>query len=579
MATKTITIDGQTIVLEKTKTILEVAREQGIYIPVLCYLKEVTPTGSCRMCVVEVEGIPRPVPACSTAVSDGMIIKTNTPRIQLIRKTIVELLIANHPMDCLYCVRNGDCELQELAEIYEIRDHQFQGSKRINPLDQTSMALVRDPNKCILCQRCVKVCDEIQSVHAIDLTKRGFESIVTSAFDRTIHESSCVLCGQCVRVCPTGALIERSIQSEVRDNLLNPDVITTVQVAPSISATIGEEFGFAPGTDVSGKLVTALKRMGFDAVFDTVFGADLTIMEEGNELVKRITSNKTLPMISTCCPAWIKFMEQEFPDLIPHMSTCKSPMSMQGAIIKSFWANNTNTDPKKIFQVAIMPCMAKKFERDRTDLVNDGLPNTDAVLTTRELVRSIKRFGIDLAKLPDSDYDDPLGESTGAGKIFGASGGVMEAALRTGYWLVNNKNVEHVEFEAVRGMDSIKKAIIEITPEIKLSCVAVSGLANARKICDELREGNPNNYQFIEIMACPGGCINGGGQPRGLDREVLEQRAKALYSLDDNYSIRFSHENTAVQRLYSNFLKELGSHEAHHLLHTKYYNRKVGGQE
>ena len=572
-------MDGQTIVCDKNKTILEVARDQGINIPVLCYLKELTPTGSCRMCVVEVEGIHRPVPSCSTAISNGMVIKTNTPRIQLIRKTILELLIANHPMDCLYCIRNGDCELQELAEIYEIRDHQYQGSKRVNPLDQTSMALVRDPNKCILCQRCVKVCEEIQTVYAIDLAKRGFESIITSAFNRTIHESSCVLCGQCVRVCPTGALLARSIQSEVQENILNPDIITTVQVAPSISATIGEEFGFAPGTDVSGKLVTALKRMGFDAVFDTVFGADLTIMEEGNELTKRLTNGGTMPMISTCCPAWIKFMEQEYPDLIPNMSTCKSPMSMQGAIIKSFWANKTNTNPKKIFQVAIMPCMAKKFERDRTDLVNDGLPNTDAVLTTRELVRSIKRFGIDLAKMPDSEYDDPLGESTGAGKIFGASGGVMEAALRTGYWIVNNKNLEQIDIKAVRGMESVKESVVEITPDLKLYCVAVSGLSNARKICDELLKGNPKNYHFIEIMACPGGCINGGGQPRGLDQKILEMRAKALYSIDEHAKVRFSHENTAVQRLYSTFLKGLGSKEAHHLLHTKYYRRKVGGQK
>ncbi len=572
----TITIDGKNLTYYEPKRILEIAREQGIYIPVLCYLKEITPTGSCRMCVVEVEGNPRPVPSCSTYISDGMIIKTNTPRIQEIRKTIIELLIANHPMDCLYCVRNQDCELQELAAIYEIRDHVYIGEKRSNPLDQTSMALVRDPNKCILCQRCVKVCDEIQHVHAIDLSKRGFNSIVTSAFDRTIHESSCVLCGQCVRVCPTGALRERSIQDKVEEKILDKNFITTVQVAPSISATIGEEFGFPAGTDVSGKLVTALKRMGFDAVFDTVFGADLTIMEESNELVKRLTQNKTLPMISTCCPAWIKFMEQQYPDLIPHMSTCKSPMSMQGAIIKSHWATQTNTNPKTIYQVAIMPCMAKKFERYRTDLVNDGLPNTDAVLTTRELVRTLKRFGINLATLEDSDYDNPLGESTGAGKIFAAAGGVMEAALRSGYWLVNKKNLENIEIKSIRGLGGTHKAVIEITPEIKINCVTTSGLANAAKICEEIRNGNPNNYHFIEIMACPGGCINGGGQPRGLDRVTLEKRAKAIYNLDKQYEVRFSHENKAVQRLYSTFLKGLGSKEAHHLLHTRYYPRIKG---
>ncbi len=579
MASKTISIDGREITVDRTKTILEVAREEGIYIPTLCYLKELTPTGSCRICVVEVEGNPRPVPSCCTAIQDGMVIHTNTARIQNIRKTIVELLVANHPMDCLYCERNGDCELQDLAEIYELRDHSFQGAKRNNPLDQTSMALVRDPNKCILCYRCVKVCDEIQSVHAIDMTQRGFESIVTSAFNKTIHESSCVLCGQCVRVCPTGALRERSDQIEVTDMIKDPNTVVTMQVAPSISVTIGEEFGIPIGTDCTGKLVTALKRMGVDAVFDTVFGADLTILEEANELVKRITNNGVLPMISTCCPAWIKFMEHEYPDIIPHMSTCKSPMSMQGAIIKSFWANKVKVNPHMVFQVAIMPCMAKKYEKYRPELVNDGLSNTDAVLTTRELVRTIKRYGIDFANLPDSEYDDPLGESTGAGKIFGASGGVMEAALRTAYWMVNGKNLEDVHIKAVRGLNGIHKATIPITPEISVNCVAVSGLANARKICEEIREGNPNNYHFIEIMACPGGCINGGGQPRGLDQETLQKRAESLYALDDNYKVKLSHENQAVKKLYDEFLKDLGSHEAHHLLHTKYYPRKLGADE
>ncbi len=562
-----------TVSQPKTKTILQVARDHGFHIPTLCYLPEITPTGSCRICVVEVEGYPKPVPACSTLVSTGMKIFTNTRKIQEIRKVIVELLVANHDMDCLYCVRNGDCELQELAQIYGLRDHRFIGSKRQNPLDQTSMALVRDPNKCILCHRCVKVCSEIQTVNAIDVTKRGFDSIVSSAFNKSIHESTCVLCGQCVRVCPTGALTERSSTVEVREYINDPDTIVTVQVAPSISVTIGEEFGFPVGTDVTGKLVTALKRMGFDAVFDTVFGADLTIMEEANELVKRITNGKTLPMISTCSPGWIKFMEGEYPDLIKYMSSCKSPMSMQGAIIKSHWAQKSNINPKKIFQVAIMPCMAKKFEADRSELVNDGLQNTDAVLTTRELVRAIKKYGIDPHKLPDSQYDDPLGESTGAGKIFGAAGGVMEAALRTAYWLVNKKNLPKMEINQVRGMEHIKKVKIQITPDLSVNCVAASGLKNARVICDELRAGNPNDYHFIEIMACPGGCINGGGQPRGLDVETVKKRAEALYKIDEGANVRLSHENTSVQRLYSTFLKELGGDKSHHLLHTRYYPR------
>jgi iron-only hydrogenase group A len=575
MPEKTVWIDNQEFTIEKTKTILQVARDVGIYIPTLCQLDECTPTGSCRMCLVEVEGIPRPVPACSTAIKEGMKIYTNTVKIRRIRKTIVELLVANHPMDCLYCVRNGDCDLQNLAQTYGVREHRYWGTKRDNPLDTTSVSLVRDPNKCILCGRCVKICDEIQSVHAIDFTKRGFNTIVASAFHKPIHESNCVLCGQCVRVCPTGALKESSAAAEVMDALTNPDIIPVVQVAPSISVTIGEAFGIPAGTDVTGKLVTALRRLGYKYVFDTVFGADLTIVEEGSELIRRITQKKTLPMISTCSPGWIKFMEHEFPDLIPYMSTCKSPMSMQGAMIKSFWAKQKNIDPKIIYQVAIMPCMAKKFEASRPELVDDGLPNTDAVITTRELIRQLNSAGLDLKKLPDSQFDDPLGESTGAGKLFGATGGVMEAALRSAYWLVNKINLPKLEIEAVRGLEGIKKTTIELKPGLSINCVAASGLKNARKICDEIMNGNPNNYHFIEIMACPGGCINGGGQPRGIDKDVLLKRINALYQLDGAvYKVRFSHENQSVLKLYDSYLKEIGGHEAHHLLHTRYYPRR-----
>jgi iron-only hydrogenase group A len=571
--TKTIYINNQKYELESTKTILDAAKEFGIYIPTLCYWKEITPTGACRMCVVEVEGMPRPVPACSTAITDGMKILTDSSKIRRIRKTIVELLVANHPDDCNYCIRNGDCELQTLAMKYGVRDRRYNGARRINPIDNTSMALVRDPDKCILCERCVKVCEEIQSVHAIDFTKRGFNTIVASAFNKTIHESNCVLCGQCVRACPTGALKEKSALAEVRDAMQNKDLHVVVQIAPSISVTIGEECGLPPGTDVTGKLVTALKRLGFEAVFDTVFGADLTILEEAAELIRRIKSKKTLPMISTCSPGWIKFMEHEFPDLIPNMSTCKSPMSMQGAIIKSFWAKQKNIDPKTIYQVAIMPCMAKKFEAERPELVNDGLPNTDAVLTTREVIRMLHTSGLEVCPLPESNYDDPLGESTGAGKIFGTAGGVMEAALRTAYYFLNGKNLDKLDIEAIRGVKGTKKATIEIAPGIIVNCVATSGLRNARKICDELRNGNPNKYHFIEIMACPGGCINGGGQPRGLDITTIEKRAAALYNLDKNYKFRSSHENQAVKRLYDTYLKDIGGKEAHHLLHTKYYPR------
>ncbi len=557
-------------------TILLAANDLGIKIPTLCYYKDITPTGACRVCVVEVEGIDKPVPSCSTSLKDGMKVHTNTARIREIRRTLLELIVANHPNDCLYCVRNGNCELQELCKIYGIREHKYLGEKRSNPLNLTSDAIVRDPNKCILCERCVKVCDEVQSVSAIDLTERGFKTIISTAFNRPIDSSSCVLCGQCIRVCPTGALKERSANVAVQDAINDKKITTVVQVAPSISVTIGEEFGFPPGKDVTPQLVSALRHLGFDAVFDTVFGADLTIMEEANELVKRLTSkDSTMPMISTCCPAWIKFMETEYPELIPNMSTCKSPMSMQGAIIKNFWANKVGINPSSVYQVAIMPCVAKKFEKQRAELVNDGYPNTDAVLTTRELVRRLRSSGIDLSKMPEEEYDDPMGESTGAGKIFGTTGGVMEAAIRTAYWLVNKRNLEDVDVQSIRGFDGIKKATIEITPEIKVNCVAAHGLANARKICEELLKGNPNNYHFIEIMACPGGCINGGGQPRGIENDTLERRAKCLYDLDkDDYQVRLSHENNSVQRLYSTYLKGLGSKEAHHILHTKYYPRK-----
>lgn len=571
---KTIWINDREYKFDKTLTILNAAKEVGIKIPTLCYFKDLTPTGACRICVVEVEGYPKPIPACSNAIVDGMKIHTNSPKIRTIRKTIIELLIANHPDDCNYCVMNKECELQTLAMEYGVRDRRYVGERRDNPLDITSVAIVRDPNKCILCQRCVKMCDEIQSVHAIDFTKRGFQTIVASAFNKTIEESNCVTCGQCIRVCPTGALKEKSALAEVFGAINDPNLIVTAQVAPSISVSIGEEFGLPPGTDMTGKLVKGLRLLGFDYVFDTVLGADLTVMEEANELIKRIKDKKTLPLISTCCPAWIKFMEFEYPSIIPNMSTCKSPQQMLAAIIKEYWAPLKGISPKKVFQVSIMPCTAKKFEAERPEFVLEGVKTTDAVLTTRELVRMFRVAGIDLSKLSEDQYDDPLGSSTGAGKIFGTAGGVMEAALRTTYWMINKKNLENMEFHDIRGFKGIKKTKVELTPEIKVNCVAVNGLRNARTICEEVLSGNPNKYHFIEVMACVGGCINGGGQPRHLENNPLESRAECLFELDRKYPIRFSHENPSVNKLYQEFLKEFGSEKAHHLLHTKYYPRK-----
>jgi iron-only hydrogenase group A len=566
-----VTINDQPFEFEKQLSILHAAKEAGIKIPTLCYLKELAPNGACRMCLVEVEGFPRPVPSCNMAIKDGMKVWTNTAKIRQIRKTLIELLIANHPKECLTCVMNQHCELQTLAQEYGIRDERYAGEMRHNELDLTSPSLVRDPDKCILCGRCVRVCDKIQSVHAIDFTKRGFYTIVKSEYNKTIDASNCVLCGQCVRVCPTGALKERSAAAEVFEAINTKAYINVAQVAPSISATIGEAFGIPAGTDVNPKLVRGLRMLGFDYVFDTTFAADVTIMEEAHELVERLTNTETLPMISTCCPAWIKFMEMEYPQIIPNMSTCKSPMQMMGALIKSYWAKKKEIDPKKIYDVAIMPCTAKKFEAERPEFVTDGNKNTDAVLTTRELTRMLKTAGIDLAKISDSQYDDPLGESTGAGKIFGAPGGVMEAALRTAYWMVNKRNLPNVEIKDVRGLTGIQKATVAITPELTVKTVATSSIANARKICEMIISGKAD-FQFVEIMACPGGCINGGGQPRD-DGDNLEKRSTCLYKLDGQNPKRCSHENESVVKLYEQDLKEMGSEKAHHLLHTRYYER------
>ena len=571
-----IMIDGTKYQCLEGQTVLEVATKNGIYIPTLCFLKEISPTGACRLCVVEIEGFSRPQPSCVTKAANGMKVTTNTPRLRKIRKTLLELLIANHPNDCLYCVRSGSCDLQKLAKKYGLRDHRYLGIKREYALDVSSMAIIRDPNKCILCEHCIKVCDEIQSVSAIGLINRGYKTTVSSAFEKTIHDSNCVLCGQCIRVCPTSALKENSASPEVNDALNNEDIISVVQVAPSISVTIGEEFGLPPGTDVSGRLVTALKRLGFKYVFDTVFGADLTIMEEATEFLERFQKNQNLPLITSCSPGWIKFVESEFPNLIPNLSSCKSPMSMQGAIIKSFWAEQMNIPSKKIYLSAIIPCVCEKFEAERPEWSMMVYKTTSAYLTTRELTRILNVAGINLANLPDTPYDSPLGEMTGAGKIFGSSGGVAEAALRTAYWMINKKNPENPNFEFVRGRDPIKRFSIEIKPGVTVNGVVTSGLRNARKICQEIQEGNKNNIHFIEVMACPNGCINGGGQPIGRDIDTLTKRMEALYQLDGQLVKRYSHENESVSRLYKKYLGEPGSKIGHHLLHTKYYPRQEG---
>ena len=571
-----LTIDGVSVEVPAGTTVLEAAKKAGINIPTLCYLKDINQIGACRLCVVDT-GARSLQAACVLPVSKGMVVKTNTPAIREARKVNLELLLSNHNKKCLSCVRNQNCELQKLCLDLGVEDgDRFAGSMNKYDVDDLSMSIVRDNNKCVLCRRCVAACNKTQAVGVIGPVNRGFNTAIESPWGMPLAGMACINCGQCIAACPTGALHEKDSTKEVWDLLADPKKHVVVQPAPAVRAALGEEFGMPMGTLVTGKMAAALRRLGFDRVFDTDWAADLTIMEEANELVDRLRNGGVLPMITSCSPGWIKFCEHYYSDFIPNLSTCKSPHEMEGAMIKSYYAERAGIDPKDIAVVSVMPCTAKKFEAKRPELSNAGLQDVDVVITTRELARMIKEAGIDFVNLPDEDFDPLMGESTGAGVIFGATGGVMEAALRTAYELVTGKELEQVDFNTVRGVEGVKEASIQVG-DITVNVAVAHGTANAAKLLDSIRRGE-KQYHFIEIMGCPGGCVTGGGQPfvsskvrQDVDPRVV--RAKALYDEDEAKTIRKSHQNPSIQKIYEEYFGKPGSHRAHELLHTHYIER------
>ncbi|HUW42593.1 MAG TPA: NADH-dependent [FeFe] hydrogenase, group A6 [Rectinemataceae bacterium] len=583
----TIFVDGHATSVDPSRNLLEACAQAGVNVPTLCYLKDVSANASCGVCVVEVEGAKSLVRSCVGRVSEGMKIATSSPRVMRARKNAVELLLANHPTDCLVCARNGSCELQSMAETLGVRTVRFPRTRKPAEIDESTDGIVRDNDKCILCGRCVAVCSEVQTVSAIQLAGRGIRTHVATFMDRGLGTSPCVQCGQCSVVCPTGAITERDETEAVWKALAQSGRTTIVQTAPAIRASLGEALGMSPGSLVTGKMVAALRRLGFDRVFDTQFAADLTIMEEGNELIRRLTQGGILPMITSCSPGWINFIETFYPALLGHLSTCKSPQQMFGALAKSFYAEKAGLAPESISVASIMPCTAKKHEARRPEMrgaleywrakgeakPGESYFDVDWALTTRELARMVKRAGLDIESLPEEDFDDPLGRSTGAATIFGTTGGVMEAALRTVYEVVTGKALPSLDFEVVRGLEGIKKAEVDLNGTIVRVAVAHT-LKNARVILDEIAAGT-SPYHFIEVMTCPGGCIGGGGQPVLIDLEKRLARNKALYAEDLRLGMRKSHENPSVQALYADFLGEPLGHLSHELLHTEYERREV----
>ena len=569
-----IKINGRDYSVPEGSTILEAARLAGIKIPTLCYLKDINAIGACRICVVEVKGARSLVAACVYPVNEGMEIITNSPKVIESRKTTLELIISNHKRECLSCVRSGSCELQQLCYEYGIDENKFLGENPAVDIDDSAAHMVRDNSKCILCRRCVAACAVTQGIGVIGANERGFATQIASAFDMNLADTACVSCGQCITACPTGALHEKDDTDKVMDAIADPEKIVVVQPAPAVRASLGEAFGYPVGTNVEGKMIAALRRLGFDKVFDTNFSADLTIMEEAHEFLERVQNGGTLPMITSCSPGWIRYCENYFPEFIPNLSTCKSPQQMFGAIVKTYYAQKLGKNPEDIVSVSVMPCTAKKYEINREDQSAAGIPDVDITITTRELARLIKKEGIMFNDLPDEQPDSPLGEGTGAAVIFGATGGVMEAALRTAVWkLTGENNDAPIDFKDVRGVEGIKEAEYEVAGK-KVRVAVASGLANAKALLKRIKAGEAS-YDFIEIMACPGGCVNGGGQiiqPASVRNftDIRADRAKVLYGIDESKALRRSHENPDIQALYKEFLGEPNSHKAHEILHTSY---------
>ena len=586
-------VNGIAVQVAEGATVLEAAKKANVKIPTLCYNPDLAPWAACGICVVRVEGSNKMLRSCCTPVTENMSVVTNDAELVSIRKTVIELILSTHPDDCLACPRNQDCELQTLAQEFGIREQSFPKRLRDLPIDDTTGSIILNPEKCIRCGRCVTVCQQMQNVWAVEFLGRGESTRIAPAADVKLGESPCIRCGQCSAHCPVGAIYENDQTQVVWDALMKtgPDAKTcVVQIAPAVRVALGEAFGLPAGTDVTKKIYTAFRRMGFDAIFDTNFSADLTILEEGTEFVKRLTSalqnglgaatkEKSMPLITSCCPAWVDYMEKYYPDMVPNFSTAKSPQQMMGAMIKTYWAGKAGVDPSKIFSVSIMPCTAKKFETHRDEtMYASGFQDVDIALTTRELARMIKQAGIDLVNLPESEADSPMGPYTGAGAIFGATGGVMEAALRSAYFLVTGDELKDVNFTAVRGISGIKEANVRIAG-IEVRVAVAHQMGNIQQVLDEVRkareDGKDTPWHFIEVMACRGGCIGGGGQPYGATDEIRTKRIRAIYDHDEAKEYRCSHQNPYIKKVYEEFLEAPGSHKAHHLLHTHYTERPL----
>ena len=578
MSKVNLTINGVSVEVDKGTTIYDAAKSLDIGIPTLCYvdLEEFNvknKVGSCRVCVVEVDGRNNLAPSCCTPCEEGMTVVTNSARVLHARRTVLQLLLSDHPKECLTCKKSGECELQDLASEYRISEIRYEGEESNYPIDQANKSIYRDPNKCIMCRRCETACNDMQKVGVLSGTERGFEAVVDTATHRSLADTHCTFCGQCVSVCPTGALTGISYNQEIIEALADESKVVIAQTAPAVRVAIGEEFGEEPGTVSTGKMVAALKKLNFDYVFDTDFAADLTIMEEAHEMLDRIKNGGELPILTSCCPAWVKLLEHQFPEMVKIPSSAKSPQQMFGAVAKHYWAKKMGVDPHNVVVVSIMPCLAKKYECAREEMKSDDIADVDFVVSTRELAVLFKESGINMSNLKEQEYDNPLGESTGAAVIFGAAGGVLEAALRTAYEWFTDKELDAVDFEVVRGIDGIRSAEIDLDGTT-VRVAQASGLGNARELLTKIKKGE-EMYHAIEIMACPGGCINGGGQPflHG-DTSIIKKRQQAIYGIDSNETIRKSHENPMIKKLYKEWLGKPGSHEAHKYLHTEYFERE-----